>query len=53
LLQAVLTLFVSPVQGAAATLGMGFNRTPRDWHVESAHADLPQATSGIHLQKES
>lgn len=31
-------------------LGMIFKRTHRDWHTESAHEDLPQATSGISSQ---
>jgi hypothetical protein len=34
------------------TPGTAFNRTPRDWPMESMHADLPQASSGNHLQKE-
>jgi hypothetical protein len=50
LLQAVLMLFVVLVQGAAATLGMVFNRTRGDWRMERANADLPEATSGNHLQ---
>ena len=31
---------------------MIFKRTHRDWHTGHAHEDLPQAKSGIHLQKE-
>jgi hypothetical protein len=50
LLEAVLCVFVSLVQGVRTTLGMIFNRTHRDWHTESAHEDLPQATSGISSQ---
>jgi hypothetical protein len=49
-IEAVLMLFVSLVQGATTTLGMIFKRTSRDWHTESAHEDLPQATSGISTQ---
>ena len=51
-IEAVLMLCVSLVQGVGATLRMIFNRRGRDWHTETAHEDLPQATSGIHLQKE-
>ena len=50
LLEAVLCVFVSLVQGVRTTLGMIFNRTHRDWRTESAHEDLPQATSGISRQ---
>ena len=50
LLEAVLCVFVSLVQGAATTLGMIFKRTSRDWHTAIAHEDLPQATSGIQFQ---
>ena len=52
-LHAVLMLCVSLVQGAATTLGMIFNRTHRDWHTVDADENLPQATSGIHLQESS
>ena len=51
LLGAVLMLCVSLVQGAATTLGMIFKRRSRDWHTETAHEDLPQATSGIRRQE--
>ncbi len=51
LLGAVLMLCVSLVQGAATTLGMIFKRRSRDWHTETAHEDLPQATSGIQRQE--
>ncbi len=44
-------LCVSLVQGARTTLGMVFNRTHRDWHTETAHDALPQATSGNQLQE--
>ena len=49
-IEAVLMLCVSLVQGAATTLGMIFNRSHRDWHTETAHEALPQATSGISSQ---
>jgi len=49
-LHAVLMRFVSLVQGVATTLGMIFKRNHRDWHMEDAHEDLPQATSGIQRQ---
>ena len=51
-LHAVLTRFVSLVQGARTTLGMIFKRNHRDWHMEDAQDDLPQAKFGIQLQKE-
>lgn len=47
LLEAVLCVLVSLVQGARTTRGMIFNRTHGDWHTTSAQEDLPQATSGI------
>ena len=50
-LHAVLTRFVSLVQGARTTLGMIFKRNHRDWHMEDAQDDLPQATSGNQLQE--
>ena len=50
LLEAVLCVLVSLVQGARTTLGMICNRTHRDWHTTSAQEDLPQATSGISSQ---
>ena len=50
-LHAVLMRFVSLVQGARTTLGMIFNRNHRDWHMEDAQDDLPQAKSGIQLQE--
>jgi hypothetical protein len=52
-LHAVLMLFAELVQGVATTLGMGFNRTRRDWHTADAREDLPQAKSDIHLKKET
>jgi hypothetical protein len=51
LLDAVLMLWVSLVQGAVTTLQMIFNRLLRDWHTKTAHEALPQATSGIQLQE--
>ena len=50
LLGAVLMLCVGLVQGARTTLRMIFNRSHRDWHTDTAHEDLPQATSGISYQ---
>ena len=49
-LHAVLMRFVSLVQGARTTLGMIFKRNHRDWHMEDAQDDLPQAKSGISSQ---
>jgi hypothetical protein len=51
LLQAVLMLCVSLVQGVATTLGVIFKRTHRDWHTDRTHEDLPQATYANHLKE--
>jgi hypothetical protein len=49
-IEAVLMLCVSLVHRAATTLGMILNRTSRDWHMDDAHEDLPQATFGTSSQ---
>ena len=51
LLQAVLMLCVSLVQGVTTTLGMIFKRTHHDWHTDRTHEDLPQATYANHLKE--
>jgi hypothetical protein len=51
LLEAALCAFVSLVQGVAATLGMIFNRTHRDWHTTAVYEGLPQAKSDIQTRE--
>ena len=48
LMEAVLLLCVSLVQGAVSTLRMIFSKRSRDWHTTTQAEPLPQATNRIH-----
>jgi hypothetical protein len=51
-MHAVLMLFVSLVQGVAATFGMRRCSGQRDWHTPSEASALPQTKPGIHLKEQ-
>jgi hypothetical protein len=53
LLEAVLCVVVSLVQGVATTFGMIGRRSPRDWHTQLSSKALPQTKPDIHLKEQT
>ena len=52
LLEAVLCVVVSLVQGVRATFRMRFKHRARDWHTGSVREALPQTKPDIHIKEQ-